>query len=779
MTPPQQATSDRMTSLFQEAIAWQQRGDFVRADATCERLLRESPRHADAWHLRGLIAMQQGQFERGVAFIKHSLEANAGQPAAHANIGTALLQLKRATEALAHFDRASALQAGSAATLYGRASALLQLERFEEALADFDSALQRMPSLAPALCGRGQALEQLKRFDEALTSLDQALALAAEDGDVLFHRGNVLFELRRYEEALASYDGAASAGLVSVELLNNRGNVLRELSRPEEALASYQRALEIEPEQPEAGCNRGNALLDLGRIDEALVCYEAALRKQPDFPAALDNLGLGLLMADRPEDAARSYARLVEITPHDSLARANLHTARRLSCDWTDYEDSRSAALESVEGGRPLHPFPFLAVSDSAAAQLSCARKFVVDKWGDTRETGQVWRRAADRHARLRVAYVSADFREHVVSYLMAGVLEQHDRERVDTIGISLRAEDGSPTGRRMKAACDQFVEVARKSDREVAALLRELGVDIAVDLMGFTRGCRPGIFANRAAPVQVGYLGYPGTSGAPFIDYILADDFVIPPAAQRHYTEQVVYLPECFQANDDRRLVGTTPTRAAVGLPETGLVLCCFNNSYKLNPPLFDIWMRLLLEIPDSVLWVLATRAGTDGNLRREATARGVDAQRLVFAGSLPYAEHLGRLGLADLFLDTLPYNAGATASDALRCGVPVLTCSGEAFAARMAGSLLRAVGLPELITFDLHEYESKALQLVQRPEHLAALRANLAKSLQEAPLFNTARFCRHLEAAYREMNARAVRGDAPSGFRVAPLASPSEAAA
>jgi predicted O-linked N-acetylglucosamine transferase (SPINDLY family) len=299
---------------------------------------------------------------------------------------------------------------------------------------------------------------------------------------------------------------------------------------------------------------------------------------------------------------------------------------------------------------------------------------------------------------------------------------------------------------------------------------MRELEIDIAVDLMGYTHKARPAIFAHRAAPVQVNYLGYPGTMGAPFIDYILADEFVIPPASRRYYSEQVVYLPGCFQANDDRCVIGPKLTRAQAGLPEHGLVFCCINNNYKLSPPLFEIWMRLLHQVPDSVLWLLADRESTQANLRREARARGVDADRLVFAARMPYAQHLGRLGLADLFLDTLPYNAGATASDALRTGVPVLTCSGEAFAARMAGSLLKSVGLPDLITHSLDDYERKALELAREPRALHAVRARLSENLPRAALFDTSRFCRHLEAAYLAMHERSLRGEKPASFSVTP---------
>jgi predicted O-linked N-acetylglucosamine transferase (SPINDLY family) len=349
---------------------------------------------------------------------------------------------------------------------------------------------------------------------------------------------------------------------------------------------------------------------------------------------------------------------------------------------------------------------------------------------------------------------------------LLAGVFERHDRRRFETFAISLRPEEESALGQRVKGAFDRFIDVSGQSDGAVAELLHALEIDIAVDLTGFTDGLRPQIFSRRPAPIQVTYLGFPATTGAPYMDYILADAFVIPPAQAQHFSECVVYLPDCFQANDDQRVISARVTRTDAGLPEGAFVFCCFNNSYKLNPAMFDIWMRLLDRVPGSVLWLVSAGAAVGGNLRREAMNRGVDPERLVFAPRQPYAEYLGRLQLADLFLDTLPFNAGTTASDALWAGLPVLTCAGEAFAARMAGSLLQAVGLPELITHSLADYEAKALELARQPELLRGLRQRLAANRRAAPVFDTDRCRRSLESAYIEMWQRHERGQGRQSF-------------
>ena len=448
---------------FADALRWQERGEIDRADAICAELLREQPSHADAWHLRGLLSFQKEQFERGIELIERSLALNALQPAAHANIGGVLLQLGRTSEALEHFDRALALEPDATAeTLYGRGAAMLALSRVTEALTQFDRALAVAPRLLPALIGRAQALQRLQRFEAALLTLEQALRLAPQAGEAHYHRGDVLFELHRYEEALAGYDRALAAGLESVELLNNRGNALRELARHGEALESYQRALALAPDRAETLTNRGNALLDLGRLGDALGCYEAALRAQPDFATALDNQGLALLMAERPAEAVRSYERLSQIAPEFPLVASQLLNARAMCCDFRHYDEDRSRLLSLVAQRKSVHPFPFMAVVGDADAQLECVRRFAADRWSS--HSPAVWQGERYRHDRLRVAYISADFREHAVAFLLAGALEQHDRERFETIGIALRPEEHSLMGRRLQAAFTRFVSVDNMS---------------------------------------------------------------------------------------------------------------------------------------------------------------------------------------------------------------------------------------------------------------------------------------------------------------------------
>jgi predicted O-linked N-acetylglucosamine transferase (SPINDLY family) len=403
---------------------------------------------------------------------------------------------------------------------------------------------------------------------------------------------------------------------------------------------------------------------------------------------------------------------------------------------------------------------------------LHCARIFTRSK--HARTPAPLWRGERYHRPKIRLAYVSADFRNHPVTYLIAGLLEQHDRSRFEVFGYSLTGESTSESGLRARRAFEHFSAVKDVSDSEVARQLREQEIDIAVDLMGPTLHSRPEIFALRPCPVQVNYLGYPGTTGAGFHDYIIADPYVMPPGMERHYAEKVVRLPDTFQCNDSKRSAATRAlSRTDAGLPQAVVIYCCFNNSAKFSPATFDLWMRVLREVPGSVLWLFAEHPILQGNLRKEAQARGIDPQRLVFAPVVPYPEHLARLSLADVFLDTLPFNAGTTASDSLWAGVPVVTRSGEAFAARMAGSLLHAIGMPELIANTPEEYVALAVRLGSEPEFLASTKAKLAANRATKPLFDTDRFRRHIEAAYIAMWERAQRGEGPADITVAVVSS------
>jgi predicted O-linked N-acetylglucosamine transferase (SPINDLY family) len=652
---------------------------------------------------------------------------------------------------------------------------LVQYQRGDcaEAIRQFDLALAIKPDAAAAYNSRAAALNGLKRFEEAVACCERALALKPDFPEALTNLGLALVELKRFAEALASYDRAIALKPDHGEAFNNRANALIQLRRFAEALDSAERAIAFRPELAQAHYNRGIALHELRRFEDALASYDAAVARAPDHVESWVNRGTVLVDLKRFDEACTSYARALALDPgHKYLEGMHLF-ARMLICDWAGFDAQRAELNRAVgEGASASLPFHLLPCSSDPRVQLACATSYMRDKIGAS--FAPLWRGERYSHERIRLAYLSADFGDHAVSLLAAGLFEHHDRSRFETIAVSSGPATPSAMRARLETAFDRFVDASALGDDAVARFVRDLEIDIAVDLSGHTEGARPAVFARRPAPVQVNYLGYAGTMGQSHWDYILADRFVIPEDSRNAYVEQVVELPGSFMVNDDRRKISDhVPSRAQAGLPESGFVFCCFNNAYKITPDVFDVWMRLLRETEGSVLWLSSVHDAGAANLRREAQARGVAADRLVFAPKVARNEdHLARIRLADLFLDTLYYNAHVTAADALWAGVPVLTCPGATFASRVAGSLLGAVGLQELITTSLSDYETLALRLARDPALLSVLRQKLASNRTSFPLFDTARFARHVEAAYLAMWERSRRGEPPRGFAVAALA-------
>jgi protein O-GlcNAc transferase len=763
---PQEAAV--ITSMLREAVAHLHRADSAQAERLFLEIIAVDPTCFDALHLLGGMRYQQGRYEAAVGLFQKAIEASPDRADAYLNLGLAHEKLQELEKALANYDSALALKSGFADAVFNRGNALAGLGRHEEALASYDRALELRPDYGAALYNRGNVLRKLNRNADALSSYDRALALKPDLVNALYNRGNVLRDLGRHKDAITSYDRALALKLDFAEALYNRGNVLRELNRHEEALISYDRVLALNPAHAEALNNRGNTLAALKRYEEALAAYDGALAVKRDFAQALYNRGNALWELKRYRDAIATFSQLLTMVPEYDYARGWLLTCRMQYCDWENATRDIEHITAIVErGGKAILPFAFLAASSSAAAQLSCARTYIAHKFPAS--PTPVWSGERYLHDKVRVAYLSADFHNHATAYLMAGLFETHDKQRFETVGVSFGPDATDQTRARIERSFDRFIDVRSMGDREVAQMLHQWEIDVAVDIKGFANDCRTGIFSHRPAPIQVNYLGWPGTMGADYIDYILADPHVIPTGHEAFYAEKVVRLPDTYQVNDSkRRIAEWTPSRNDVNLPDAGFVFCCFNNNYKIRPNIFDIWMRLLSKVPNSVLWLLEDNAIAAQNLRRHAERRGVAPERVVFAPRIRLDEHLARHRLADLFVDTLPCNAHTTASDALWAGLPVLTCMGSAFAGRVAGSLLHAVGLPELITHSLEDYERMALKLATSPDMLSDIRARLVQNRNTRPLFDTDRLRRHIESAYLTMWERYQRREPPTSFSV-----------
>jgi predicted O-linked N-acetylglucosamine transferase (SPINDLY family) len=569
------------------------------------------------------------------------------------------------------------------------------------------------------------------------------------------NKGNVLHELKRFDEALQSHEEALRIKPNYAEAHNNKGNALKELKRYSEALHSYKEALRIKPDYAAAFSNKGVVFQELNRFDEALQSYEAALRINPDFENGHNNKGSMLEDFRRFDEALQSYEEALRIKPDYNFLLGKSQHIRLHLCDWGNFNLILENLKNALIAKKPVsNPFVIHAVLDSPDLQKKSAEIYIYEN--NPIQLGFQISNSQRKHQKIKIGYFSSDFSDHPVSHLLAGVLEEHDRKNFEIIAFSLVNNKHDLWRDRINSGVDQFIDVSNKSDREVANLAQSLELDIAVDLNGHTKNARTGIFSYRAAPIQASYIGFLGTMGATYYDYLIADPILIPEESREFYTEKIVYLPS-YQCNDNKFSVSDKNfTRKEFGLPDDAFIFCSFNSNWKITPLVFDAWMRILNQVSNSVLWIYVENKTAKENLCKEAQIRGIDSNRLIFAERIPLKEHLVRLRLADLFLDTFPYNAGATASNALRVGLPLITRSGKSFASRYGASLLSALGVPELITNSTEEFENLAVKLALRQELLSSIKEKLTNNLDKYPLFDTTKFTRSIESAFSAMYER-----------------------
>jgi len=616
----------------------------------------------------------------------------------------------------------------------------------------------------------GVRCHQSGRLLEAEAFYRQVLGVDPSNADAIHLSGMIAFQKRQTDEAIRLMRRAIELDRRNPLYHCDLGNVFQGLGRFQDAIQSYDRALSLRPSYPEAIYNKGNAFLKLKKFVEASACYRKVTEIEPRYVEAYTNLGIALEKLGLFEDALAACDKALQIKPDHAAALNNRAACADIVCDWPRKFAFTGNIAGQLEKRMPsISPLLVLSAFDDPSFHFKYFGQLATEMF-EPLPAPLTAREAKWRSTKLKIAYLSADFREHPVSSLMAEILETHDRSQFETMGVSFGVDDGSALRKRLVKAFDRFEDVRTLNDESVARLIHEWKADIAIDLTGHTSDGRLGILLFRPAPIQVSYLGFSATTGAPFIDYIVADPIVTPFEHQPFYMEKIVQLPDCMLPRDNTvELAGPTPTRAEACLPETGFVFCGFNQNWKITPEIFDIWMRLLNRVEGSVLWLRRDNELAERNLSREAQARGVDPERLIFAPRTPtVAEHLSRQRLADLFLDTLPYNAHTTASDALYAGVPVVTCAGNAFAGRVAASLLHAIGLPELVTSSLEVYETLALRLATEPALLQDVRRRLQANRSTYPLFDSGLFRRNLEAAYRQMWEIWQRDEPPQSFRV-----------
>lgn len=702
------------------------------------KALEKMPKHVLLLNKMGSLSRHLGNEADAEKLFARAIASDPKQPEAHFNLGNCLSSRGEWLPAIQSYTNAIECNADFLQAYNNLAIALQNFGRPDEAVKVIETALLRAPNEPKLHVNKARALQAMSLLKAAISYLREVLSKIEDSFEIL----TVLADLE------AADNDHASAG------------------------DHYKRALFLQPDSDVVHNNYGNMLQSIGQLDAAMAQYKEAVKINPQFYQALQNL-CNILNARKDYAQSLDYLDQVRaINPNSPYLPGMQMNACLHTCTWDHWQINSEAVEQGVRRGlKTVNPFPPLAFFDQADlltrsaalwSQYECAERNILPPFQ---------RAQKNNGQKIRVGYFSADLYTHATSLLMAGVLESHDRERFEWVAFSFGPAKDDPLSRRIRAAFDQFIDVRAYSDRVVAQLSREMAIDIAVDLKGFTQDARTGIFAERAAPIQVNYLGFPGSMGAPYMDYIIADRVIIPDDLKQYYTEAVVRLPHCYQTNDNQRPIASeVPTRQSQGLPEQAKVLCSFNNNYKITPQIFDVWMRVLNRFPDCVLWLLQDNPKAAENLKKEAQKRGVDSSRLVFAPRMRNEEHLARHRLADLFVDTFPCNAHTTASDALWAGLPIVTCAGETFASRVAASLLASMDMIDCVAQDLKDYEEKIVALLEAPNQLNALHQRIELNRLTSPLFDTQASAKHLESAYLGMMGRYQAELPPQGFDVQP---------
>jgi predicted O-linked N-acetylglucosamine transferase (SPINDLY family) len=732
--PVYSAFTLKVQARVNEAIALHQQGRLAQAQEMYEEILKAEPEQFDALHMLGVIAYQTSRYAVAGELIAKAIALNPSNPASYYNRGLALKELGQLEAAVASYDKAISLKPDYAAAYSARGVALQGENQLESARANFDTAIRLKPDYAEAFNNRGVLLLKQKFLTAAMDSFEFAIRLQPNNPEIHINCGNASMEMRRFSAALISYE----------------------------------KSINLKPDHAEGHSARGDALRELRQLESAMASYDTAIRLKPDFAAAFNNRGVTLKALGQLEAAAVSFGKAIGIDPACDYLLGTLMFTRMQLCDWRDFEMNVAELIHKIQNNaKAIVSFSVLALSDSLSIKRKVAEIYSQDKYPAAIKP--MWSGQRYEHKKIRVAYISCDFKVHPATLNNIGMWEGHDRQRFEVIAISYGSVQEGQIRKRLRKAFDRFLDVGDRSDEQIASLMRDMEIDIAVDISGTMQGGRQGILAHKPAPVQVNLYGY--TSGAPYIDYILADKVTIPPEHEAGYTEKVVCLPDTWFSSDTSRVVSERQfKRSELELPEQGVVYCSFNNAYKFNPQMFDVWMRILQRVPGSVLWLQGGgQEKVKENLSQEARARGVDPTRLVFAHKIDsMADHLARHRAADVFLDTLPFNAQTTAVDALWAGLPVLTCLGECGFGRMAGSVLMALGMEELVTKGWQEYEAQAVRIGLESGYAKSLKDKLERNRKESPLFDTARLTRNMESAYEQMHQRVQQGLGPQGFEV-----------
>ncbi len=709
--------SNQINSAIANAFQAMRSGRMDEVKEIYKRLTIDSSSDPTFANIFAQIALENNLLTEGIIWLRKSLGIKPDQPTILLNLGVALSQVKQFSDALDCFGKAIKFETNNALAYYSQGLMYRHLNQYDNALNSYKNALKINPSYADALNGIGRIYHIKKEYDHAINYYDKAINSQPNYAEVFYNKAMVLDDLKEFSLAIGNYYQALKFKIDYFEAYNNLGNALQELKRYDEALTAYDHAIQLKPDYHEPYNGLGNALQELKRYDEALTAYDHAIQLKPDNGNFI-------------------YGTYLHI--------------KSLLCNWTNFDQELDFLLEKIRNNEKAStPFPLLSLVDSPQIDKKVSEIFIKEKYPLDNSLGEIKKYL--KHQKIRLGYFSADFHHHATMFLMAELFELHNKEKFELYAFSFGPKTSDSWQSRVIASFDQFIDVRFKSDKEVAEISRSLEIDIAVDLKGFTNGSRTGIFSYRAAPIQINYLGYPGTMAASYIDYLIADSSLIDASNREYFSEKIIYLPNCYQVNLSKRdLSNRSFLKKEFGISEHSFVFCSFNNSYKINPRIFGIWLKILKQVQNSTLLIMIENDSAKINLIKESKARGINSNRLIFVSKLPIEEHLKRIQVADLFLDTFPYNAHTTASDVLYAGVPLLTLQGKSFASRVAASLLKAIDVPELITSSQEEYEQLAIELASDSKKLRTIKNKIIQGIKSSSLFNTEEFAKNIEAGY-----------------------------
>ena len=721
-----------MNNLLKSAIDYYQNKKFIKAEKICKIILDKDSNNFDAINLLAAISFQNKRFSKSIELFKKACKINPNRADLYNNLSIALLQEKKLKEAIKFWDEATKLNPNFFQAYFGKGNAFSDLKDYPNAITNFNKAIEIKKDYKEAYNNLGSLYAKLKDYENASIIFKKAILIKPVHFNEHNNLGNVYYELKKYNDAIENYDFALKINPDFALTYYNKAKALQKINLTELSITNYKKAISLNENFSEAYKNLGNIYMDLKTLDKSIYNHEKALKIQPNIKFLLGTI---------------------------FQSRCGL-------CDWTNFDDNKkNLEREILDGKKSSTPFSTLLIYDSPYLQMKASNTYVESEF----QKSKFFKKDKVRNKKIRVAYYSSDFHNHATMYLMANMFELHDKSKFEIYAFSFGPDDNSKIRKRVIKSFDKFIDVKEKTTQEIVKISREANIDIAIDLKGFTKDNRFELFIERCAPIQISYLGFPGTTGSGCIDYLIADRMIIPDQNKKHYSEKIIYLPNTYQVNDSTLNISEKKfSRKEFGLPENSFVYCCFNNTYKILPEMFHTWIKILDKVQNSVLWLLVDNDIVKNNLKKILVSKGIDQDRLLFTNRMMHSEHLARLKLADLFLDTYPCNAHTTASDSLRSCLPIITLRGNSFASRVTSSLLSSVGLDKLITDTKQEYEELAIKIATENDYFAKIKNELKNNIKTKPLLNTRMFTKNLEKAYFNVYEKYINNNIPETIEI-----------